>query len=178
MNREMQLKLQAYLDGELSARESRHIEQSVARDPQAKALLEELTFTKAFVAANEPQLTLPESREFYWSKIEHAISKAPEQERTTTLAALLWERFLAWRKLLVPIAATALVTVLAVKSIPNGEPPYWPLAEVENLSEHTGSFSFRSHAENMFVVWVYEKPEAAQPAADFDPFDEEELMPE
>jgi len=32
---------------------------------------------------------------------------------------------------------------------------------VENLSEHTGAYSFRSQAENMFVVWVYDRSEEA-----------------
>ena len=176
MNWEMQLKLQAYLDGELSGRQARRIEAWVAQDPRAKALLEELRFTKAFVAANEPQMALPESREFYWSKIKRAISTSPEI--TTTLAALIWERFLAWRRYLAPLAATALVAFLAVGTIRYNltDNDSWRLAEVENISEHTGSFSFRSHAENMFVVWVYEKPEAVP--VDFDPFDDEDAMPE
>jgi hypothetical protein len=30
-------------------------------------------------------------------------------------------------------------------------------AEIENLSDETGSYSFRSQSENMFVVWVYDR---------------------
>jgi anti-sigma factor RsiW len=172
MNRELQLKLQAYVDGELSGREARRVEDLVAQDPSAKALLAELRFTKAFVSANEPQLALPESREFYWNKIQRAISSQP----AATLADRIWEGFLAWRRYLAPVAATALVTLVAVGTINFTEKEPWRLAEVENLSEHTGSFSFRSHAENMFVVWVYEKPDAAQP--DFEAPDDEDVMPE
>jgi anti-sigma-K factor RskA len=172
----MQLKLQAYLDGELPNSDIRQVEEWIARDPEAKALLEELRFTKAFVSANEPELKLPERLEFYWNKIERAIT-APEPEPTTTLAKLLWERFLAWRKVLVPLAATALVTFLAISTIRFTENEPWRMAEVENLSEHTGSFSFRSQAENMFVVWVYEKPEAAaEPSEEFYWIDEDEMM--
>lgn len=173
MNRQLQLKLQAYLDGELSRREARRVAAWVQQDPQAKALLEELRFTKTFVSANEPQLALPESREFFWSKIQRAISSAP----APALADRMWDLIMAWRRYLAPIAATALVTFLAVGTIRyNLNDESWRLAEVENLSEHTGSFSFRSHAENMFVVWVYEKPETAQP--DFEFLDDEESMPE
>jgi anti-sigma factor RsiW len=176
MNREMQLKLQAYLDGELSGRDARSIEEWVERDSAAKALLEELRCTKAFVSANEPELKLPETREFYWGKIERAIEAAePNPEPTTTLAAVLWERFLAWRKYLVPLAATALVTFLAISTITfTQSKDSWRQAEVENISEHTGSFSFRSQAENMFVVWVYEKPEpATESYEDIDLYDED-----
>jgi len=38
------------------------------------------------------------------------------------------------------------------------------LAEIENLSEHAGSLSFRSQSENMFVVWVYKKDQQPQEA--------------
>ena len=33
------------------------------------------------------------------------------------------------------------------------------LAVVENLSEHTGAYSFRSQSEKMFVVWLYDRSE-------------------
>jgi anti-sigma factor RsiW len=176
MNLETQLKLQAYLDRELPLGESREIEAWIARDPEAKALLEELRFTKAFLSANEPERTLSESREFYWNKIQRAIS-TPEPEPTTTLAQVLWDRFLAWRRYLVPVAATALVTFLAISTIQFSQTnESWRQAEVENLSEHTGSFSFRSQSENMFVVWVYEKPEPAQAYDDFEFSDDEDWM--
>jgi anti-sigma factor RsiW len=176
MNREIQLKLQACLDGELSVREVREVEAWVARDPEAKALLEELRFTKGFVSANEPERKLDESREFYWNKIERAIS-ASEPEERVTLARLLWNRLLAWRRYLVPVAATALVAFLAIGTIRFSETnESWRQAEVENISEHTGSFSFRSQKENMFVVWVYEKPDAAQAYDDFEFQEEEDWM--
>ena len=43
------------------------------------------------------------------------------------------------------------------------------LAEIENLSEHASSLSFRSQSENMFVVWVYNKDQqkSEEDEADF-----------
>jgi hypothetical protein len=51
------------------------------------------------------------------------------------------------------------------------------LAEIQNLSDETGSYSFRSQSENMFVVWVYDRE---QESASADPMDlgEPEVMPQ
>ena len=76
MNREFDLKLQAYLDGELGAREARQLEARVQADPRAQALLSELRTTAGCLRGNEPEYKLPETREFYWSKIERAIESA------------------------------------------------------------------------------------------------------
>ena len=73
MNEEFQLKLQAYLDGELSDKETREVEARLSSDNEAKALLVELQNTRAAFLMFEKELKLPESREFFWSKIERDI---------------------------------------------------------------------------------------------------------
>ena len=49
MNFDSQLKLQAYLDGELSPREARRVESWLAEDQQARLLVAELKNTKAAI---------------------------------------------------------------------------------------------------------------------------------
>ncbi len=155
MNQESELRLQSYLDGELSPREARRVAEWLGRDPEAQALLGELKMARTALADNEPELQLPESREFYWSKIRRE-------------AGLLRRAWFSWRKYLVPVAGTALVAILAISTarfgdVTGADESVRHLAEVENLSEHTGSYSFRSHAENMFVVWVYDQNQEAPP---------------
>ena len=53
MNYEAQLKLQSFLDGELSEGDAREVAAWVARDPQAAALLAELRHTRESVAGFE-----------------------------------------------------------------------------------------------------------------------------
>lgn len=155
MNRDLQLKLQAYVDGELSGRKAREVEQLLTNDAEAKALANELTMTKQVLAGNEPALSLPESREFYWSKIAREIERPEVVQRSR-----LWDTLFGWRKYLAPIAGMALVVFLAIGTLnQNVSDDFGHVAEVQNLSEHTGSFSFRS-SDNMFVVWVYEKPQS------------------
>ena len=164
MNQDRELEIQAFLDGELSGRQARKVEQWLANDAGAQALLHELKATKSALAGNEPQLTVPETREFYWGKIQRQIEAAvPEREAAQPS---FW---LAWRRYLAPITAVTAVAMLALFSMKEVgmDEADRHLAEIENLSEHASSLSFRSQSENMFVVWVYNKDQQSEEEADF-----------
>ena len=159
MNKELHLRVQSYLDGELSDREARQVETRLSQDADARALQAELAMAKGFLKANEPERQVPDSREFYWSKIQREIERA--ESVVISSGQSPWA---TWRKFLVPVAGVALVALMVVSTIrfnavPTMDPYVSHLAEIENLSEHSGSFSFRSQSENMFVVWVYDRTE-------------------
>ena len=169
-----ELKLQAFLDGELPEREAREVAESLAADRDAQALFAELKTTRSTLRENEPTMALPESREFFWSKIERAITAAEAApERASVPLRLRFRRFLA------PFAGVALVVFLGVLSMNKYSTPgtqdavVHHLAEVESLSDSVSSFSFRSQSENMFVVWLSDKTEGAVVRDDSDP----EAMP-
>ena len=82
INHETELKLQAYLDGELSSGEAKAVEDLSTHDADARALFEELKLTKSVLAENELEVRLPESRGFYWSKIQRQIERE-EKGRAT-----------------------------------------------------------------------------------------------
>ena len=168
MNQESEIFLQSYLDAELSERDARRARSLIAEDSNARALVAELRATKEVVRANQPEPKLPESREFYWSKIQREIQRLDVTE-VKPHSGFLWRL----RRLLAPLAGVALVVLLALSTLKTGvEDSAGHLAEVENLSEHTGAYSFRSHAEKMFVVWVYDRNQEAAP----DPELEEDLI--
>src|SRR5713101_6879485 len=102
MNQKSELRLQSYLDGELSPREARRVAEWLGRNPEAQALLGELKMARTALAGNEPELHLPESREFYWSKIRREIQRPEKAE-----AGFLRRAWFSWRKYLVPLAGTA-----------------------------------------------------------------------
>ena len=98
INHETELKLQAYLDGELSPGEAKAVEDLTNRDADAWALFEELKLTKSLLAENELEVRLPESRGFYWSKIQRQIEREEKEqasEQTEAAASSWWLRFLA-----------------------------------------------------------------------------------
>ena len=162
MKLESELELQAYLDGELSPRQGRKVEARLAQDATAQSLFAELQMTKTALAGSELELKLPEGAAFYWSKIRSQIEscqQAPTPTRTPS------DFLAAWRRLLAPLAGAALVAFLTVytfKMYEGGEDSKYHTAVVENLSEDTGTYSFRSQSENRFVVWVYDRSEEAE----------------
>src|SRR6267142_1441184 len=113
MDFETGLKLQAYLDGELPETEAREIAKFLAQDQEAALLLGELKNTRQALKGSEIVVQLPESREFYWSKIEREIERlekpAPVKEKTSWLAA--------WRRILVPASAVAALVIAALVAI-------------------------------------------------------------
>ena len=166
MNAEQQLKLMAWVDGELPDTEARQMAEYVQAEKAAQALTDELRMCKSMLAGNEPSPTLAESREFYWSKIQREIERqekiAPQPGQFSWLAS--------WRRVLAPVSGLALIAFVSVFSFnllrtPTLEDTMKELVEVENLSEDIGTISYKSQSENMFVVYVYNKE---QPVPDFE----------
>jgi len=152
MNQELALKYQAFVDGELSESEARRVARALETDPDARALVAELRNSKAMLTGNEPEVTLPESREFYWGRIQRQI-ECLESDPVGTPAGRWLAALAGWRRFLAPLAGVAVITLLAMVSVRYYNPePVDYLAEIENLSEESTAYSFR--AGNMFVVWT------------------------
>jgi len=148
MNEEQQLKLQAFLDGELPEDDARATASWVARDSDATALLNELRNTRKALADFEPALKLPESREFYWSKIEREIQRLEPVERpreTVSLAAML-------RRFLVPAGALAALLIAGIVAFHNIGVA--AAAPSEAALADAGAFTYRDQDQGMTVVWL------------------------
>lgn len=152
MNHELELKAQAWLDGELSADETREVAAWVDREPGVRALVLELKATKAALADNELARSLPESREFFWSRIAREIARL--EATPARDGRPLWLRW--WFRFLAPAAIVAALAALLVTPLlgPKPGPSRSSLAEVESPLDNVSSFTFRSEAEGMTVVWI------------------------
>ena len=73
MNTETELKVQAYLDNELSPGEARQIAALISSDPAVRQLFAELEQTRKILSSNEPAAHVQDTREFYWSQIQRRI---------------------------------------------------------------------------------------------------------
>jgi anti-sigma factor RsiW len=149
MKLERQLQLQSYLDGEMPERERRAVAAWLEREPEARALLAELRASRDALRGHEPVMPLPESREFYWSKIERELTR---QEREPAPAPRI--PLLGWlRRLLVPAAGAALL-VLA------GSVMLWPAGtklgegDFETAMSDMGATTYRDHANGVTLVWL------------------------
>ena len=156
INHETEIKLQAYLDGELSAGEAKAIGDLLRSDAGAQELYQELRIAKSLLVGSELERRLPESREFYWSKIQRQIEREESTQAdglAVPTASRWWTRFLAPAGVL---AALAVFVAVALRSPERGR-SFLALDdshEIETPLEETSSFSFRSEAAAMTVVWV------------------------
>lgn len=151
MTQEQQLDLQAFLDGELPEKEARTVAAWVARDTEATRLLTELRNTRNALAHCEPDLKLPESREFYWSKIERNIQRLePDPPTAEAVSLLVW-----LRRLLAPGVALAALVVAATIVIVQWnvlKPSAGP--DTEMAFADSGTFTYHDYANGTTLVWL------------------------
>ncbi len=151
--RDMQLKVQAYLDNELSPAEARKVGTWISTDSAARELYNELKDTREILMQNEPALTLPESREFFWSKIERGIAAAEREPAPVEATRPWWTRFLA------PVAGTVAIFALLLTLVDRGGPGGLQLTSGETLHQFdempdVSTITFRSESEGVTVVWL------------------------
>ncbi len=154
MDYEFQLKLQAFLDGELSEAEASEVARRLARDQEAVALLAELRNTRQAFVGVEIGVKLPESREFFWSKIRREIER--EQKLPPTPAQV--PIFGLLRRLLVPASAVALLGI--VLAVVVGRNASAQVGEMEMLSDDMGALTYRSQSDGITMVWLYNRSDS------------------
>jgi anti-sigma-K factor RskA len=151
MNWDQQLKLQAYLDGELPEGDRRAVESRLAQDAGAGALLAELRQTNAALAGFESEMKLPETREFFWSKIERDIRRQERTPQREEQPSWLW--WVGWRRLLVPAGAVAALAILLVSlwtNLPGGGPGSGIVAAFDD----DYAFTYRDQSQGTTLVWL------------------------
>jgi anti-sigma factor RsiW len=164
MTEEQQLKLQAFLDGELPEKDTREVAAWLARDADATALLGELRNTRKALADFEPALKVPASREFYWSKIQREIERSAPAAAPVKSTSL----FTLFRRVLMPLGAVAVLAlggIITIHQFAGG-----PRAiQVNALLGDAGAFTYRDESQGMTVVWLSYPAEnkfAEKPSAD------------
>src|SRR6185436_17416631 len=153
MNTATQLKVQAYLDNELSPAEARQIASLISSDPEARLVYNELKDTRTILSHNETSVSLQEPLDFYFSQIRRRI-ETEEKVSPRKLPAPWWMRLFA------PVGgAVALFAVLLSIQGPNmplGAPRISSMHEIEN-NPQVSTITFRSESEGVTVVWVSAK---------------------
>jgi len=144
-----QLKLQAYLDGELPESESREWGARLASDPEASALLAELRQTRDCLAGHEAEVRLPETREFFWSKVQREIQRqeAPAPDHRVERPALTW-----LRRWLLPVSGLAAALLVGLVALRDTHAP--TAAGMEVTRADSGVFTYYDYAAGATLVWL------------------------
>jgi anti-sigma factor RsiW len=167
MNEEQRLKLQAYLDGELPEGEARDVAAWIDRDSRATALLTELKTVRQTLGALEPQAALPETREFYWSKIARAIQAADRTATPSPAPAFRWQQIL-W-----PVGAIAVCFIVIALQNPFASPqevamttpaPDADTPIVEAIQPNSEATTYRDDSDGTTLVW-FSMNENSKPAS-------------
>jgi anti-sigma factor RsiW len=163
MNHEFELKLQAYLDGELDARQARDMEAGLAAKPEAAALLAELKMTVGALRGNELEQELPETREFYWSKIERALEVENRKIVPAGSPSRFGWLFRYWPQLSgAGVAALLLATAMFRFGGLTGA--NWE--DIENPLNDASTFTYRSEQQRMTLVWISSPSQAPDEETD------------
>lgn len=162
-------RIQAWVDGELPEAEARALATQLERDPETLALAENLRRFGRLLRDHEPARAVPESREFYWSKIarrleaeEAALARASSADADSTGTPLLrW--LLPW---ILPAGAAVLAAFVYVGTLGHSDPrsgstqaytasrPVMTDHEVEAPSAEMTTVTFYSAQDGMTVVWL------------------------
>jgi anti-sigma factor RsiW len=146
MNQDLQLKLQAYLDGELPSGEAQNLTNLLERDAAARDLFVELTNTRAALVSHESDIKVPDSREFYWSMIRRRI----ECEETIAKAAQSVSLMNRIHRLLAPAGAVAAIFVAVMLALPrtNGN------GDVFTDASDAVAFTYHNYDSGTTLVWL------------------------
>jgi anti-sigma factor RsiW len=151
MDWEAQLKLQAFLDGELPAAEAREVADKLARDPEAAALLAELRQIRAALQGFEADIRLPESREFFWSKIERETRRS--EKPLPVVRSVSWAVRL--RRLLAPCTVMALLVIAGMMvTRHHGSSLLTSAPDMETALADPGAFTYRDYTSGTTLVWL------------------------
>lgn len=149
-----QLRLQTFLDGELPEKEAREVAALIARDAEARALFNELKNTRHALAASQHRPRVPESREFYWSKVQREIERR-EPGPQATLVGKSSSIFTLLRRLGLPASVVAALA-LAVFFV-GSELGMFGVARGATATMTTttaGAFTYQDYAHGMTLVWL------------------------
>lgn len=153
MNEEQQLKLQTFLDGELAEAEAREISAWLAQDEEANGLVKELRNTRQALKNSQFPVRVPESREFYWSKIQREIQRLEPRE-TSAPPVSIFAKLNRW---LLPVAAAAtlaIVTLIGYQHFgTNGKSVVAEAPQVEMTLADADAVTYQDQEESTTLVW-------------------------
>jgi anti-sigma factor RsiW len=136
------------MDGELPEPEAREVANWLAQDRDAVALLAELRNTRKALKGFEGDVKVPETREFYWSKIQREIERLDVPRPEPQVAVPFMARL---RRMLVPTAGLALVVIVGLLATQTHS---GASTAGETALSDSGAFTYHDFDSGTTLVWL------------------------
>ena len=148
---EIELKIQALVDGELTEFEAGKLRDRIKNDIRLQILHERLTQMKDLISTHEMPRVLPESSDFYWSKISQEIEVGGSAAQSSAQSLVMKWVF----RRLAPLLGIASVALLITLQGPN-LPDLGIILDYnhELLTDEIDVMTFNSADDSMSVVWI------------------------
>ena len=111
MRNEDELRLQAWVDGEIHTNEDTSLAEWIKSHPKAREVFDEIRSIKTLLKAGEKPVKVRETREFYWAQIDRRID-AVEIEKPYGVEEPASSWMIWCRQWLVPVGGLVAVLVL------------------------------------------------------------------
>ncbi|MBE86808.1 MAG: hypothetical protein CMO69_03630 [Verrucomicrobiales bacterium] len=150
---EIELKIQALVDGELTESEAEQIRECMGNDVRFQILYAQLIQTKDLISKHEMPRILPESGDFYWAKIAQEIGAVePANQGSNNSLVIKW----LFRRLapLLGIAAIVLLITLQQPSMLDLDIEFESDHELELVDDDIEVMTFNSFDDSMSIVWL------------------------
>ncbi|MDD9865231.1 MAG: hypothetical protein OXS32_02665 [Verrucomicrobiales bacterium] len=151
---EIQLKVQALVDGVLTGREAEELQQRINNDATLQQLHERLTQMRGLIANSELPRPLPESGDFYWNKIAESIEREERAGERIAKPTPANRWLLRW---LAPLAGVSTVVLLLTLQQPTAPDLGITLSsdhELELSSDEIDVMTYNSDDDSMSIVWL------------------------
>ena len=151
---EIELKVQALVDGELTGRETKALQKRINDDAKLHQLHARLTQMRWLIADSELPRPLPESGDFYWNKIAETIEhekRAGERPSPPTPASR-W--LLRWLTPLVGVSAVVLLLTLQQPTAPDLGIMLSGDHELELSSDEIDVMTYNTDDDSISIVWL------------------------
>ena len=151
---EIELKVQALVDGELTGREAEELQQRINSDATLLQLHARLKQMRGLIANSELLRPLPESGDFYWNKITKSIEQAERKERPRERTTKPSRWLLRWLSPLVGVSALVLLFTLQQPTAPDLGITLISDHELEMSDDEIDVMTYNSDDDSMSIVWL------------------------
>ena len=150
----IELKIQALVDDELTELEAGQLREQIESDPELKIVHERLMQIRDLISENEVPYALPATGDFYWTKIVQCIDKKELSNHPPNGFLTEIKPLFRWLAPLLGCVSVVLFLVVQQPADPDLGIVLNSDHELELTSDEIDVMTFNSDDDSMSIVWL------------------------